>query len=111
MSLTNMQREFLLNCNHRWNVKTGATGSGKSYLDVMVTIPKRIEACRGEGLIVLFGNTRGTLERNILEPMREIWSPQLVGNIRNDNTMFIFGKKCYVLGADNKKEVQVGHTM
>lgn len=105
MSLTNMQREFLLNCNHRWNVKTGATGSGKSYLDVMVTIPKRISACRGEGLIVLFGNTRGTLERNILEPMREIWTPQLVGNIRNDNTMMIFGKKCYVLGADNKKHV------
>lgn len=105
MSLTRMQREYLLNCNHRWNVKTGATGSGKSYLDVMVTIPKRIEACKGEGLIVLFGNTRGTLERNILEPMREIWSPQLVGNIRNDNTMNIFGKKCYVLGADNKKHV------
>lgn len=105
MPLTKMQREYLLNCNHRWNVKTGATGSGKSYLDVMVTIPKRIEACRGEGLIVLFGNTQGTLSRNILEPMREIWSPQLVGNIRNDNTIRIFGKKCYVLGADNKKHV------
>ena len=105
MSLTRMQSEYLLSCNHRWNVKTGATGSGKSYLDVMVTIPKRISACRGEGLIVLFGNTRGTLERNILEPMREIWTPQLVGNIRNDNTMVIFGKKCYVLGADNKKHV------
>ena len=105
MPLTKMQREYLLNCNHRWNVKTGATGSGKSYLDVMVTIPKRIEACRSEGLIVLFGNTQGTLSRNILEPMREIWSPQLVGNIRNDNTIRIFGKKCYVLGADNKKHV------
>lgn len=105
MSLTKMQTEFLQNCSHRWNVKTGATGSGKSYLDVMVTIPKRIEACRGEGLIVLFGNTRGTLARNILEPMREIWSPQLVGEIRSDNTLQIFGKKCYALGADNKKHV------
>lgn len=105
MPLTKMQQEYLLNCNHRWNVKTGATGSGKSYLDVMVTILKRIDACRGEGLIVLFGNTQGTLSRNILEPMREIWSPQLVGNIRNDNTIRIFGKKCYVLGADNKKHV------
>lgn len=105
MSLTKMQQEYLLNCNHRWNVKTGATGSGKSYLDVMYTIPQRIDKCRGEGLIVLFGNTRGTLERNILEPMREIWSPALVGNIRNDNTLTIFGKKCYALGADNKKHV------
>lgn len=54
---------------------------------------------------MLFGNTRGTLERNILEPMREIWSPSLVGNIRSDNTLQIFGKKVYALGADNKKHV------
>ena len=105
MSLTNMQKEYLQNCNHRWNIKTGATGSGKSYLDVMYTIFKRIDCCKGEGLIVLFGNTRGTLERNILEPMREIWSPDLVGNIRNDNTLSLFGKKAYALGADNKKHV------
>lgn len=105
MSLTKMQQEYLKNCSHRWNVKTGATGSGKSYLDVMYTIPQRIDKCRGEGLIVLFGNTRGTLERNILEPMRELWSPQLVGNIRNDNTLNLFGKKVYALGADNKKHV------
>ena len=94
-----------MNCNHRWNVKTGATGSGKSYLDVMVTIPKRIMACKGEGLIVLFGNTRSTLDRNILEPMREIWSKDNVGNIRQDNTVMLFGRKCYALGADKKNQV------
>ena len=104
MSLTEKQREYLLNCNHRWNVKTGATGSGKSFVDFAVTIPQRINACRGEGLIVLMGNTRGTLERNILEPMRSIW-PGCVGDIRSDNTVQIFGKKVYALGADNKKHV------
>jgi len=67
--LTEKQREFLQNCNHRWNVKTGATGSGKSFADFTVVIPQRILASRGEGLLVLLGNTRGTLERNILEPM------------------------------------------
>lgn len=82
-----------------------ATGSGKSYLDIMVTIPKRVLAHKGEGLIVLFGNTRGTLERNILEPMREIWSGDNVGSIRSDNTFYLFGKKAYALGADNKKHV------
>lgn len=105
MSLTIKQQEYLLSCNHRWNVKVGATGSGKSFVDYAATIPKRIMACKGEGLIVLLGNTRGTLERNILEPMREIWTPELVGNIRADNTVAIFGKKVYALGADNKKHV------
>lgn len=105
MPLTEKQQEFLRNCNHRWNVKTGATGSGKSFVDYSTVIPKRIDAARGEGLLVLIGNTRGTLERNILDPMRSIWSEKLVGNIRSDNTVNLFGKKVYALGADNKKHV------
>jgi PBSX family phage terminase large subunit len=102
--LTEKQVEYLKNCSHRWNVKTGATGSGKSFLDFTTTIPKRILAARGEGLLVLLGNTRGTLERNILEPMRQWW-PGNVGMIRSDNTVEVFGKKVYALGADNKKHV------
>ena len=105
MPLTKKQQEYLLNCSHRWNVKTGATGSGKSFVDYTVVIPKRILATRGEGLLVLLGNTKGTLERNILSPMREIWTPDLVGEISSDNTVKIFGKKVYALGADNKKHV------
>ena len=104
MPLTEKQVEYLQNCSHRWNVKTGATGSGKSFLDFTVTIPKRIVAARGEGLFVLLGNTRGTLERNILEPMRQWW-PGQIGIIRSDNTVELFGKKVYALGADNKKHV------
>lgn len=105
MSLTDKQEEYLQSCDHRWNVKIGATGSGKSFLDYAVTIPKRILAAKGEGLIVLLGNTRGTLERNILSPMREIWTPELVGMIRSDNTVSIFGRRVYALGADSKKHV------
>ena len=53
---------------------------------------------------MLIGNTRGTLNRNILEPMREIW-PGLVSEIHSDNTVDILGHKCYALGADNIKHV------
>lgn len=105
MPLTEKQKEYLQNCNHRWNVKIGATGSGKSFVDMAVTIPKRIIKSRGEGLLVLLGNTKGTLERNILDPMRELWGPDLVGNISSDNTVRLFGKKVYALGADNKKHM------
>ena len=73
MPLTNKQKEYLLHYTHRWNFKGGATGSGKTFMDICVTIPKRLMATRGEGLIVLMGNTRGTLERNLLDPMREVW--------------------------------------
>ena len=104
MALTGKQREYLQNANHRWNVKTGATGSGKSFVDMAATIPKRLIAMRGEGLAVMLGNTRSTLERNILDPMREMW-PGLISHIRADNTVDMFGRKVYALGADNKKQV------
>lgn len=106
--LTEFQQEFLRNCSHRWNVKTGATRSGKTYLDCAVTIPKRICAARDEGLCVMLGNTLGTLERNVLEPMRALWGPELVGVVRTSasgNIVQLFGRKVYVLGADNKKHI------
>lgn len=103
--LSSKQREYLANCNHRWNFKIGATGSGKSWLDYAVVIPKRLFALRGEGAAVMLGNTQGTLSRNVLDPMREIWGSALVGTIGSDNTALLFGRKVYILGADNRKHV------
>ena len=105
MPLTKMQQEYLQECTHRYNVKCGATGSGKSYVDIAVTIPQRIMAAKGEGLLVMIGNTRSTLERNILEPMRSLYTEDVVGSIRADNTAVIFGRKVYCLGADKSNSV------
>lgn len=99
------QREFLDNANRRWNVKYGATRSGKTYLDYYV-IPKRIRNVTGkQGLTVILGNTKGTLQRNVIEPLQDIWGTELVSDIKSDNTAFLFGEKAYCLGADNIKHV------
>ena len=99
------QREFLDNANRRWNIKYGATRSGKTYLDYYV-IPKRIRNVAGQqGLIVILGNTKGTLQRNVIEPLQNIWGTELVSDIKSDNTAFLFGEKAYCLGADNIKHV------
>ena len=104
LQLSDKQKEFWNNANCRWNIKSGATRSGKTFLDYYV-IPKRIRGCNNNGLIVLLGNTRGTLERNLLEPMRNIWTDNLVGKISSDNTVYLFGKRCYALGADKISQV------
>lgn len=114
MPLTEFQQQYLRNCNHRWNVKTGATRSGKTYLDCAVTIPKRLLASRGEGLCVMLGNTLGTLERNVLEPMRSLWGADLVGIVRTSasgNVVQLFGRKVYVLGADNKNTLPASRVL
>ena len=93
-------------CNHRWNIKVGATGSGKSWIDYAVAIPKRLLAMKGQGAALMLGNTQGTLNRNILEPMRDIWGEQLVGRIiSGENYARIFGQKVYILGADKQTSV------
>lgn len=105
MAFTQKQREFLDNANHRWNIKQGATRSGKTYLDYFV-IPKRIRRVADkEGLTVILGNTKGTLQRNIIEPLQSIYGSGLVGDIRSDNTAMLFGQKCYCLGADKVTRV------
>ncbi len=93
------QKEYFMCASHRWNIKVGATRSGKSYCDYF-TIPMRIRRCRGDGLIVLIGNTVTTLKRNILDPMRSIWGDELVGYPSSgNNTVVLFGRECYMIGA------------
>lgn len=104
-NLTYKQKEFWNNCNHRWNIKSGATRSGKTFLDYYL-IPKRIRTVSNkDGLCVLMGNTKGTLQRNIITPLQNIWGTKLVGDIKNDNTANIFGETVFCLGADKVNQV------
>lgn len=89
---------------HRWNISYGATRSGKTYLDYY-KIPARIRRADESGLIALLGNTQATLERNLLEPMRGLWGPGLVGNINSKNEIILFGRKAYAIGADKISQV------
>lgn len=100
-----MQRQFWREANHRWNIKTGATRSGKTYMDYFV-IPKRLIAGEGkDGLNVILGNTRETIRRNVILPMQAMYGAKRVGNIRSDNSCMMFGQRVFCLGADNANHV------
>lgn len=106
MILSPMQCEYVNNAYHRWNVKTGATRSGKTYMDIAFTIPYRLRRSHGRpGLRLLLGATKGTLTRNIIDPLAERWGTKFVSPIRSDNTATLFGEKVYCLGADNVRQV------
>ena len=100
MVFSEKQREYLARADRRWNFKTGATRSGKTFVDLFV-IPRRLRAAAGrDGLAVLIGNTRGSLERNILRPLRELWGPALVSDMRPDGSARLFGEDVWCIGAD-----------
>lgn len=98
------QRAYFQGAVHRWNVKTGATRSGKTFCDYFV-IPKRIRSMAGKpGLTVMLGNTQGTLRRNVIAPLQAIWG-DLVGDINSDNIAMMFGEPVHCLGADKATSV------
>lgn len=105
MLASEKQLEYWKNANHRWGIKTGATRSGKTYMDYFL-IPRRLLAVKGkEGLSVILGNTRETIRRNIIIPMQTIYGVKRVGNIRADNSCMMFGEQVFCLGADNANHV------
>lgn len=105
MPFSQKQMEFFQNAGHRWNVKVGATRSGKTYMDYYV-IPKRIRARVGkEGLAFILGVSKGTIQRNIIEPLQRIWGMSLVGDINSQNICHMFGEDVYCLGAEKVSQV------
>lgn len=105
MIISPKQQEYLLNAHARWNFKTGATRSGKTYIDTLAVIPKRLRSRAGKhGLNLFLGTTEMTLTRNIIEPLQAMYGTQLVSNISN-NKAIIFGEKVYCLGAEKVNQV------
>ena len=101
---TEKQVEYLKNANKRWNIKVGAARSGKTYVDYF-NILLRIKRAGSSGIIVLLGNTVGTLCRNIIDPMRAIWGEAAVSNVSDEGSVLICGRKCSLIGAGRADQV------
>ena len=100
------QDEFIRNANHRYNLKVGARRCGKTYLDNLWTIPTRIlERSGKDGLYVILGVSKGTIERNVLQPLRQIYGKNMVGTINSNNIAKLFGEEVYCLGAEKISQV------
>ena len=103
---TKKQYEYMNKATKRWNFKTGATRSGKTHLDINHIIPSRIlERKDKDGISVILGVTKETIERNILLPMRNIYGNNLVSEINSRNKATIYEEEIYCLGAEKVNQV------
>ena len=107
IQLTPKQIEYIDRATHRWCIKSGAVRSGKSFVDTAAVIPRRIIERKGEpGLSVIIGVSKSTIERNVLQPMREIYGQKRIGQvISSKNTAMLFGEEVYCLGAEKISQV------
>ena len=104
--LTPKQAEYIREAHHRWNVACGAVRSGKSYCQISYCIPSRLMERKGlRGLRVILGATRANIERNVLQPMRDLYGDSVASSINSQNNCRILGEKVYCIGADNIRQV------
>lgn len=101
MKFSPKQNEFIRHANHRYNLKIGAVRSGKSYIDIAYTVPARLRAVKDkDGLNFIIGVSKETIERNVLQPMREIYTDAVVGTINSRNIAIVCGVPVYCIGAE-----------
>ena len=104
--LNEKQNEFIRNATHRYNIKSGAVRSGKSFGDISYVIPAGLREVKDEtGLNVIMGVSKETVERNVLQPMREIYTSDIVGTINSRNIAIVCGVPVYCLGAEKASQV------
>lgn len=104
--LTPKQAEYIREAHHRWNVACGAVRSGKSHCQISYCIPTRLMERQGKrGLRLILGATRDNIERNILQPMRDIYGDSIATEINSKNFSKILNEKVYCIGADNVRQV------
>ena len=106
LELSPKQNEYIRNAHKRWNLKVGAVRSGKSFVDIACVIPSRLRELKDEsGLNVVIGVSKETIERNVLQPMREIYGAEIVGTINSRNVATVCGVPVYCLGAEKESQV------
>ena len=100
---TPRQREVSTTALKRWNFLGGAVRSGKTYLTFWLWL-KEVKSC--DGPFLLTGKTLGTLKRNVLDPMRDLFGSEIVGEMRSNATIEIVGKKHYIICANDESSVE-----
>ena len=105
MKLSPKQAEYLQNSNKLINLKIGAKGSGKTFIDTAFVIPQRIMERKGKkGEMFILGVTKETIERNVLKLMRSHYG-ELVSPINSRNVCHMFGEDVYCLGAEKVNQI------
>ena len=101
--LSPKQIEVIKKANARWNILYGATRSGKTHVSYFLAL-KHIQEHYKDNILFV-GKTINTLDRNVFDVMRNIFGEQHIGKIADKKSIEIFGKKCYVVGANDERAI------
>lgn len=95
------QRYSILNSNARINLWGGSVRSGKTIASILRWIQYCIEG--PEGKLLAIGKTQRSLEHNVLDVIQELIGPKNYKYNRVTGEVYIYGRKCYAIGANDEK--------
>lgn len=111
MKLTKKQIEVIKYGNTPLNVSVGATGGGKTHVDILFRIANRIRNIvenKYKGIVIICGYSLETIEDNILSPMRDLWGLKYIPHTpKNATETKLFGKKVRLIGASIEKRTNI----
>ena len=106
------QKRIIKNANQRYNILSGATRSGKTYIDISFRIMERLLSLKNKnGLAIICGFSYSTIERNIIIPMQQKYG-SLVGNIESNSRKMksthvnIMGENIILFNAGDKSRIE-----
>lgn len=102
MALTTKQIKVLSKADRRWNILYGATRSGKTHVSYYLALKHIFE--HYDDNILFVGKTINTIDRNVFDVMRRLF-PNRIGDLIDKKKINIFGKWCYVVGANDERAI------
>lgn len=82
------------------NIYCGAIRSGKTYVSLLRLLKLMKEA--PPGALVIVGKNKDTIERNIIDALKEMWGNSVHYN-RGTGTLTMFGRTLYCIGANDER--------
>lgn len=111
IEFSDKQLEMLRLPKRTWNIFAGAVRSGKSH-GTLYRLPQQIFEHYKEPCLIV-GKTLATVERNILRPLRAIYGPYDIGEIkgRQDGGRYVilWGKEVDCVGANDERAISKIH--
>lgn len=94
------QASFLAHSTAFINIADGAVRSGKTHSALAAFAESCLKGPVGD--MGVFGKTERTVRRNVVYPLMELL-PGAVRHIQGSGELYIFGRRCHVLGANDAK--------
>jgi len=99
------QIDAAIGCNARINILTGAVSAGKTVASLLAWL-ETIAQAPETGLLIMFGRSSMTIERNCLDPLMEPAGPFApfaphIRHTRGAATANIFGRTIHLIGASD----------